>query len=536
MKTSTEDKDAALRALQDENDRLRAENDDLLETQRQLEATRQSYSELFNHAPMAWITVDATGLIQNLNLVAVTLIGLGRAQLIGSPLSASIHAEDRQRLREHLLSARDSNALQHCELRLVSRIVGPTPVQLSTRCTEQADGNLVIVLLDLRDLHAAEAERRRLAEAERNARTANEAKDTFIAMLSHELRTPLTPVLAAASAFSQFEGLPAEVSDALAIIARNVSTEVQLIDDLLDLTRITHGKMRVDKQSVDLHQIVGDVLRAMRADAEKARISLSLELLASHPWVNGDPFRLRQVFENLLRNAVKFTPAGGQIEVRSWNREEQLLIEVSDSGKGFDQEALRRLFEPFEQALQESNTASAKGLGLGLPICRGILEQHEATISASSPGPGRGARFVVDIRTIEPPTLRPAPPSKPPPRPSKAVRLLLVEDHEDTADLFAGLLRRAGYSVHVANSVQSALAVDASGFDLLLSDVGLGDESGLDLMRTLRRTRDVRGIALSGYGTEDDVRASKEAGFALHLTKPIDFGELLQAIAKLDLD
>ena len=275
-----------------------------------------------------------------------------------------------------------------------------------------------------------------------------------------------------------------------------MSTEVQLIDDLLDLTRITHGKMRVDKQPVDLHQIVRDVLGAMRADAEKAQLSLSLELLASHPWVNGDPFRLRQVFENLLRNALKFTPAGGQIEVRSWNREEQLLIEVSDSGKGFDTEALRRLFEPFEQALQESNTASAKGLGLGLPICRGILEQHEATISASSPGPGRGARFVVDIGTIEPPTLRPAPPSKPPPRPSKAVRLLLVEDHEDTAELFAGLLRRSGYSVHVANSVQSALAVDASAFDLLLSDVGLGDESGLDLMRTLRRTRDVRGIAL----------------------------------------
>ena len=536
MLASGDDDDAALRALQDENDRLRAENEDLLETQRQLEASRQTYSELFDHAPMAWITVDGTGLIQNLNLAAVTLIGVGRAHLIGSPLSASVHADDRQRLRDHLLAAREGKVLQRCELRLASRSQGPTPVQMSTRCTDGGDGNFVIALLDLRELRAAEAERRRLAKAEREAREANDAKDTFIAMLSHELRTPLTPVLAAASALSEAQDLPADLRDTLAIVARNVSTEVQLIDDLLDLTRITHGKMRVEKQAIDLHRVVREVLDTFLADAEKAGLALSLELLASLHWVSGDPFRLRQVFDNLLRNALKFTPAGGRIEVRSWNSEEQLLVEVSDSGRGFDTGTSARLFQPFEQALQGTSTASAKGLGLGLPICRGILEQHEATISASSPGLGRGARFVVEIGTIEPPTLRPPPPSTPPSRPSKTVRVLLVEDHEDTAEVFAGLLRRSGYSVQVADSVQSALAVNPSDFDLLLSDVGLIDGSGRDLMRTLRRTREVKGIALSGYGTEEDVRASKEAGFALHLTKPVDFVELLQAVAQFDID
>lgn len=530
---TNQENDAALRALQDENDRLRAENEDLLETQRQLESTRQNYSELFDQAPMAWVTVDAAGVVQNLNLVAVTLIGFGRAQLVGSPLSTSIHADDRQRLREHFLAARESKELKRCELRLASREGRPTPVQLSTRCTVEDDGSFIIALLDLRERHAAEAERRQLAEAERAARAANDAKDTFIAMLSHELRTPLTPVLAAASVLSEVQDLPTELRNTLGIIQRNVSTEVQLIDDLLDLTRIRQGKLRVDKQPVDLHRIARDVSESLRPEAAKAGLIFSQELDASQHWVAGDRARLQQVFNNLLRNALKFTPAGGRVELRSWNHEEQLLVEVSDNGRGIDADTLQRLFQPFEQALQETQ-GSAKGLGLGLPICRGILEQHEGAISATSPGPGRGARFVIELGTIDPPTLRPAPASAPP-LPSKPLRVLLVEDHEDTAEIFEHLLRRYGHSVHVANSVQSALAVDASAFDLLLSDVGLADGSGLDLMRTLKKARAIPGIAFSGYGTEQDVRASKEAGFAVHLTKPVDFSELLKAIAKLDV-
>ena len=530
--TPSHGEDAALRVLQDEVDRLRTENEDLLETQRRLESTRQSYSELFDNAPMAWINVDPAGLIQNLNLVAVTLMGVGRAHLVGSPLSAFIHPDDRLCFREHLLSAKNRRDLQRCELRVAFREAGPIPVQLSTRCTDSGDGSLVVALVDLRELHAAEAERRRLAKAEREARAANDAKDTFIAMLSHELRTPLTPVLAAASALGQFQELPSEMRDMLAVIVRNVGMEVQLIDDLLDLTRITHGKMRVEKHPLDMHALARDVLDDLRADAESAGLSLSLELLASRYWVAGDPLRLQQVFNNLLRNAIKFTSAGGQIEIRTWNRDEQLLVEVSDTGQGFDEDTLRKLFQPFEQALQGA-LGSVKGLGLGLPICRGILQQHEATIGASSGGLGRGARFVIDIGTIEPPTLRPAAPSVPVSEPAKNLRVLLVEDHEDTAEIFARLLRRYGYSVEVASSVSSALAIDATSFDLLLCDVGLSDGSGRDLMRTLRRARPVSGIALSGYGTEDDLRASKEAGFAMHLTKPVDFAELLAAIAKL---
>jgi len=257
-------------------------------------------------------------------------------------------------------------------------------------------------------------------------------------------------------------------------------------------------------------------------------------LTAQQHWVDGDATRLQQVFWNLLRNAIKFSDEGGHIAVRSWNSGERLLLEVGDDGRGIEPHMLTRLFEPFEQAPDRgSSAAGVRGLGLGLPICRGILDQHDATIVASSQGPGTGARFVIEIGCVDRPTLLPAPAPTPPPPSQETVRILLVEDHEDTADVFERLLRRRGYEVQVANSVQSALAVDRAAFDVLLSDVGLADGSGLDLMRTLRKTGQVRGIALSGYGTEEDVRASKEAGFAAHMTKPVNFGDLLEAIASL---
>jgi PAS domain S-box-containing protein len=531
---TNDDIDAALRALQDENDRLEAENDDLLETQRQLESTQQHYSELFEHAPMAWLTVDKVGTVRNLNQVAVALVGGDRRSPIGSSLFSSVDPDDRQRLREHLRAARAGGATEQCELRLAWRGAPPIPVKIYTRCPDAEGGTFVVALVDLRERYAAEAERERLAQAEREARAANQAKDTFIAMLSHELRTPLTPVLAAASALSESEELPDELRKTLAIIRRNVATEVQLIDDLLDLTRITHGKMRVNKQAEDLHRVVRDAINAVQLEARHAELELTFDLQASNPWVTGDAARLQQVLNNLLRNSIKFTPPGGHIEVRSWNRDRRLLVEVSDDGRGMEISMLPRLFQPFEQALQES-LGSAKGLGLGLPICRGILEQHQGTIAASSPGPGRGARFVIDIATIDPPTVHPKATSTPPPLPSRALRVLLVEDHEDTAEIFERLLRRDGYVVHVASSMQAALAVKLDSFDLLLSDVGLSDGNGLELMRTLRKAGDVKGIALSGYGTEEDIRASKAAGFAVHLTKPVDFKELLAAIARLEL-
>ncbi|HEX3855103.1 MAG TPA: ATP-binding protein [Polyangiaceae bacterium] len=537
----TEDeKDAALRALALEvehlrarEERLRAENEHLLETQRMLEDNRDQYSDLFDYAPVAWLTIDDDGTIQNLNLVAVTLLGFGRSYLIGSPLSSLVHGEDRRRLMDHLFACQPGGEPISCEVRFTTRDGRHVPVRLSTRIARGRPEGYTIALLDLREREAAVAEHERLTASEREARVASEAKDTFMAMLSHELRTPLTPVLAAASALVEVDGLPSDVRSALAIVQRNVVTEAQLIDDLLDLARISHGKLRVEKRPVDAHETVLEALETLTPELQAKNLQVARDLSAPQHWVNGDATRLKQVFWNLFRNALKFTEEGGQLGIRSWNHEGNLLLEVSDNGRGIDADTLPRLFKPFEQGRDDSSTG-VKGLGLGLPICRGILEQHGATIVASSQGPGKGARFVIEIEAIEPPTLAPrsTPPSTPAP-PSRAVRVLLVEDHEDTAEIFELLLRRGGYEVRVANSLQSALAVDREEFDVLLSDVGLTDGSGLDLMRTLRKTGKVKGIALSGYGTEEDVRASREAGFAAHITKPVNFGALLEAIASL---
>jgi PAS domain S-box-containing protein len=537
----TEDsKDAALRTLLREVERLRAveerlrtENEHLLETQRALEENRDRYSDLFDSAPVPWLALDKAGTIRNLNLVAVTLMGAGRRHLVGAPLTTLVHPEDRKRLLDHLFASQTTSLPLSCELRLVAGEKSLLPVRLSTRRSERDGESLMVALTDLRERDAAAAERQRLAEAEREARAANEAKDQFIAMLSHELRTPLTPVLAAASALAEFPELPLEVRETLAIVQRNVTTEAQLIDDLLDLARIAHGKLRVEKHPVDIHRIVCTAIETVTQDTEHKQLQVVTDLTAARYWVSGDATRLQQVFWNLLRNAIKFSNPGGQIAIRTWNSGERLLIEISDIGRGIDAATLTRLFEPFEQAYDE-NAASAKGLGLGLPITRGILDQHEATIVADSQGLGKGARFVIEIDTIAPPTLRPTQRTTTPPPPGKTTRILLVEDHEDTADIFERLLRRGGYEVRVESSLKSALSVDREAFDLLLSDVGLADGSGLDLMRAMRKRGKVKGIALSGYGTDEDVRASKDAGFAAHLTKPVNFGELLAAIAALD--
>jgi PAS domain S-box-containing protein len=537
---SEDEKDAALRTLLAEverlrarEERLRAENEHLIEAQRALEENRDQYSDLFDYAPVAWLTVDDDGTVQNLNLVAVTLLGFGRRYLIGSPLMSLVHGDDRRRLMDQLFACQPGGEPTICELRLVARDGRELPVRLSIRVTRGRSEGYTVALLDLREREAAAAEHLRLTVAERDARVASEAKDQFMAILSHELRTPLTPVLAAASALVDASDLPRELRRALAVVQRNVVTEARLIDDLLDLARISHGKLRVDKRPLDTHQTVTEALETLTGEIQEAGIALINELKAADYWVNGDATRLKQVFWNLLRNALKFTPRDGQITVRSWNRGDKLLIEVSDSGQGIDAETLARLFQPFEQARDDSGSSS-KGLGLGLAISQGILEQHDGGIVASSPGRGKGARFVVELTTTTARATAPAAPPRAVTVPNKALRVLLVEDHEDTAEIFEMLLRRGGYEVRVANSLQAALAIERDAFDVLLSDVGLTDGSGLDLMRTLRKAGQVKGIALSGFGTEDDVRASKEAGFAQHITKPVNFGALMDAIAALD--
>jgi CheY-like chemotaxis protein len=383
-----------------------------------------------------------------------------------------------------------------------------------------------------------------LTEQKRNEKMVamNEAKDRFLATLSHELRTPLTPVLAVISGLEAGNRLPAELRDEIAMVRRNIELEARLIDDLLDVTRISRGKLELQYQEVELRQILEHAIRTSCGEEIAAGRLRVVEELAEGYRLWADSPRLTQVFWNLLSNAVKFTPEGGTITVRSstdgpgW-----LLVEISDTGIGIEPELLTRIFDAFEQGESRTATRFGAGLGLGLAISRALAEYHGGTLRAHSDGPGRGATFRVRL------PLTPVPygaaasqgePSRSSEPSAGPLHILLIDDHVDTAEAIAELLRGLGHEVAVAFTLSGALQVAAEiqsrgkgGIDLVLSDLGLPDGSGLDLMRELAQRYGLKGIALSGYGMEEDLRRSKEAGFERHLTKPINF-QALQAVLR----
>ncbi|HKP93192.1 MAG TPA: ATP-binding protein [Chthoniobacterales bacterium] len=374
-----------------------------------------------------------------------------------------------------------------------------------------------------------------LQRAKNEAEEANRAKDRFLAMLSHELRTPLTPVLMTIASLRREPNLSDDLRHDLEVLHRNVELEALLIDDLLDLTRIAHGKLELHNDAVDVHATIEHALGISAGDVVGKRIQIirHFDAREHHCWA--DPARLQQVFWNLVKNAAKFTPEGGRIEIATRNTQShQIIIEIKDTGIGIDEKLLPRIFDAFEQG---GGTITSKygGLGLGLAICKRVIDLHSGTINVHSAGPGCGATFTVILNAMETSLLE-GPVlflESEPPR-IKHVQILLVEDHEDTARVLGRILRNAGFDVSHAGTLADARAL-ASGrrFDLLVSDLGLPDGSGLELMKQLRETHGMQGIALSGFGTEDDVAASTAAGFAAHLTKPVDWERLRAEIERI---
>jgi signal transduction histidine kinase/CheY-like chemotaxis protein/PAS domain-containing protein len=382
---------------------------------------------------------------------------------------------------------------------------------------------------------------------ERDILAASRAKDDFLAALSHELRTPLNPVLLLASDCAGNRDYPQEAREAFRVIEKNALLEARLIDDLLDLTRIEHGKTSLERQRVDLHSVLADALVTIRAESGARDREIQVELQAQPSVVQGDAARLQQVFWNLLKNAIKFTPAGGCIRVLS-NHDpdlQEIAIQISDTGIGLSPDEVERIFGAF---VQGEHAASGRGhrfggLGLGLAISRKLVELHGGRIRAASDGRNRGATFTVTLPTASPALSREAPflsftETRPPMEASKGAnepvrqRLLLVEDHEPTRVPLARLLERRGFGVCAVGSATEALAeADRQLFDLVLSDIGLPDGDGFSLMKELRDLHHLKGIALTGYGTEDDIARGREVGFVAHLTKPIGIVELDRTLA-----
>ena len=371
--------------------------------------------------------------------------------------------------------------------------------------------------------------RSREFEAEKiAAQKAGKAKDDFLAALSHELRTPLTPALAAATYLQDnAKKLPPEFVEDVEIIKRNVQLQARLIDDLLDLTRIDRGKLHLELEDCDAHTIIENAIETAHSAIAAKQLKVATELKAKEYHILADCIRLQQVFWNLINNAVKFTPQGGQITIRTFNdKAGRFNFEITDTGIGIEPQRLASLFQPFEQA-DPSVTRQFGGLGLGLAISKRLVDLHHGRIEAESRGRSFGATFKVVLDTVPQGAAAIGRNNRLGGKTSKPLRILLVEDHQDTRRTLSRLLTHFGHNVVTADNVEGAMDIMSSdNIDAVLCDIGLPDGSGYEVAAQARAKGNIKTIALTGFGTEQDVQRSKEAGFDFHLVKPINFQEL----------
>ncbi|MEO7599348.1 MAG: ATP-binding protein [Opitutus sp.] len=404
------------------------------------------------------------------------------------------------------------------------------------------DGNIIRWFGSNTDIHE-------LKHAQDAVERASRAKDDFLAALSHELRTPLTPVLMTASALADDQRLPAEVREQLGMMERNIELEARLIDDLLDLTTISNGKLQLRAARCDAHALIDLAVEIVRDEANAKNLPIERQYDADQPMLMADPARFQQVVWNLLRNSVKFTPPGGRIIIQTRKHRQQdgrewLCIDVTDTGIGIAANQLDQIFRPFEQG-DRKGAHRFGGLGLGLAIARAVVDLHGGRITARSDGLDRGATFLVELPALSgepPPESASAAPAKPTVRSNSIsagstmvpMRLLLVEDDESSLLTLSRLLGRDGHQIVAVSNVTLALAAaEKQAFDLVISDIGLPDGTGVEMMEKLRTQHGLRGVALSGYGMEEDRARTRKAGFLAHLIKPIQIAELRRVIAAL---
>jgi signal transduction histidine kinase len=372
-----------------------------------------------------------------------------------------------------------------------------------------------------------------LATANRAAESANQAKDEFLAMLGHELRNPLAPIITALDLMRMQRDLGAERERA--VIERQVAHMVGLVDDLLDVSRITRGKVELRTGVVDVADVVARAVEVASPLLEESRHELAIDV-ARGLFVHGDGARLAQVASNLLTNAAKYTPKGGRISVRARRDGAQVVLTVADDGIGIEAAMLARVFEPFAQARQ-SLARSQGGLGLGLAIVANLVALHGGTVRAHSAGPGAGSEFTVSLPALEPPEVLPVASAPAAVNPAQAGRVLLVDDNADAVDMLKELLTRDGHHIEVAYDAPSALEIAASFRPhIAVLDLGLPVVDGFELARLLRQqpaSAATRVVALTGYGQAGDRRKTAEAGFVAHLVKPINLEKLRSLIDSL---
>ena len=498
------------------------------------------------------------GIVTSWNRGAEQLYGYTAAEIVGRPVSLIAPAERHDEVAQFLEQVKRGAVVQNHETMRVRKDGARIDVSLTISPVRDDRGQIIGASTIARDItrrKGIEAERTRLLEREQQARAAAEAasriKDEFLATVSHELRTPLTAILGWARLLADGELEPGRQAQALETIGRNAKSQAQLVDDLLDVSRIITGKLRLDVLPVELVPVIEAAVASLRPAAEAKAIRLQVMLDSRAGVVSGDPERLQQVVWNLLSNAVKFTPKGGRVQVRLERVNSHTEIIVSDTGPGIAPEFLPHVFDRFRQA-DSSITREHGGLGLGLAIVRHLVELHGGTVVVESGGAGQGATFrvklplmivhdeqrVIDSVERRHPTagagqLPDCPPSL------KGLRVLAVDDEAEARDLLTAMLERCGAHVRVAASAWAALeALESWRPDVLVSDIGMPDEDGYALIRKVRALPAERGgripaVALTAYArTEDRVRALS-SGYQVHVAKPVEPAELAAVVASL---
>jgi PAS domain S-box-containing protein len=500
----------------------------------------------------AVVGMDARGLVNDWNPQAETTFGYARSEALGRRLSELIIPpevrEQHERGLERFFQTGEGPLLnRRVEVEALRKDGTRIPVELSITVVKGWGFHRFNAFVrDISDRRAAEAERMRLLE---EAREANRMKDEFLAMLSHELRTPLSAIVGWAHMLRTGGLDEATVARAIETIDRNAKVQNQLIEDILDVSRIVAGKFHLDMRSIDLVRIVSAACDTVAPTAAAKGVELRQDL---DPGVRpccpaiGDPDRLQQVVWNLLTNAVKFTPKGGTVtvEVRRQDAPAEFEIIVRDTGAGIATDFLPHIFERFRQA--GTGARRHGGLGLGLSIVRHIVESHGGSVLATSAGQGQGSAFIVRLPVVEmgedgqrvPPISREEGALDDAPR-LDGVRVLVVEDEPDARHLLAAVLQKRGAHVFMAaTSVEALEVLERERPDVLLSDIALQDEDGYALIRRVRALPADRGgripaAALTGYGRLEDRMRALSAGFQLHAAKPVEPGELVAVVASL---
>ncbi|HUR20413.1 MAG TPA: PAS domain S-box protein [Vicinamibacterales bacterium] len=521
---------------------------------KKLELIQHRMAAVVESSDDAIVSKDLKGIVQTWNTGAERIFGYTASEMVGSSILRLIPPELRSEETSILDRQRRGERIDHYETVRVTKDGRRIDVSLTVSPIRDSRGVVVGASKVARDITARKRAEQELLEAERRARSEVERisymKDEFLATLSHELRTPLNAIVGWAQMLRNRTHADADVLEGLAVIDRNAKVQAQLIEDLLDMSRIISGKVRLDNQRVDVHDVVRAAVASVRHLAVAKEITLQLELDAQAGTVWGDPNRLQQVVWNLVSNAIKFTPTGGRVLVKVARTGGHVELTVADNGQGIAAGFLPHLFERFRQA-DSSTTRYHGGLGLGLSIVKSLVELHGGSVRASSDGLGKGATFRVEMPAMAANAHSAESPNEPPLRANElaaaaadqpslhGLAVLVIDDERDTLDLVRRVLEECGARVFVAESAKAGLdLLVREKPDILISDIGMPDEDGYTLIRQVRALKPRQGgkipaAAVSAFARPEDRTKALRAGYQMHLAKPVDPTELTAVVASL---